>query len=250
MESLVSIIMPVYNSEKFIDEAIQSVLSQTYKNWELIIVDDCSKDNSLQIIQGYVKKDSRIHLYQTDKPSGSPTHPRNVAIEHAQGRYIAFLDSDDAWFPSKLSEQIPLFDNAKIAVVYSNYEKISEEGERTDRVVKAPDYATYSKLLRGNVIGNVTGIYDVSKVGKIFMQKMHHEDYILWLEILKNGFIAKNTNTVLALYRIRKSSVSSNKSKVLKWQWNIYTKVERINPIKASYLFLCYAFNAFKKSRI
>lgn len=250
MSELVSIIMPVYNSENFIDETIKSVLAQTYKNWELIVVDDCSTDKSHAIVEDYAKHDSRIHLYQTKKASGSPTHPRNIAIEHAKGRFVAFLDSDDVWLPNKLTEQLPLFENSKVGVVYSNYEKISEEGVRADRIVVAPSETNYSKLLKGNVIGNVTGIYDSQKTGKVFMQYKHHEDYILWLEVLKQGWIAKNTNSLLAFYRIRKSSVSSNKFKVLKWQWDIYTKVEHINPIKAGYLFTCYAFNALRKSWI
>ena len=130
MNETVSVIMPVYNAEKYIAFAIDSVLAQSYSNWELLIVDDCSTDLSVSLVSNYVKKDDRVHLFHTDKPSGSPCEPRNIGIRYARGRYIAFLDSDDMWLPNKLEEQLKMFEGGKIAIVYSNYEKISEEAVR------------------------------------------------------------------------------------------------------------------------
>lgn len=245
---MVSIITPCYNASAFIEYTIKSVLAQTYTNWEMLIVDDCSKDDSAEIIKKYSEKDNRIKYFKTESPSGTPTKPRNLAIKYASGRYVAFLDSDDIWLPTKLEEQIPLFQDEQTAIVYSNYEKISEDGCRNNRLIKAPDEVNYKDLLKSNVIGNLTGIYDTQKVGKIFCQNVHHEDYILWLSILKRGYKAKNTNKNAALYRVRENSVSANKLKVLSWQWNILRNVEKLPLHKTIYYFIFYAIKAFMKA--
>lgn len=247
MNETVSVIMPVYNAEKYVAFAIDSVLAQKYSDWELLVINDCSTDSSIAIINKYAEKDQRIRLFHTENASGSPTTPRNIGVKMAKGRYIAFLDSDDVWLPNKLEEQVPLFENPDIVIVFSNYEKMTETGLRSNRIICAPRVTDYKRLLKGNVIGNVTGVYDTRKVGKFFFQSVHHEDYVLWLSILKRGYIACNTNTVTALYRLRRQSVSSNKLKTLGWQWHIYIKVEHINPFKAVYLFICYACKAFQK---
>ena len=134
--------------------------------------------------------------------------------------------------------------------MYADYEKMSEEGERNSRVVKAPLKVNYKQLLRGNVIGCLTAVYDTTKVGKMYFMQHTHEDYILWLSILKKGFVAVNTGTVEALYRVRRHSVSSNKWKVLSWQWDIYRNVEKVGLLKAIYYFAHYAYKAYKKARI
>ena len=242
--------MPVYNAGAYLKQSIQSVISQTYQDWELLVVDDCSSDNSALLIQQFVELDKRVKYFKTDKPSGSPTLPRNIGIEKAQGRYIAFLDSDDIWLPHKLEEQLPLFKNDDTVIVYSNYEKITEEGGRNQRLVIAPAQTNYKRLLHGNVIGCLTAVYDTKKVGKVYFENINHEDYILWLEILKKGFVGRNTETVEALYRVRSQSVSSNKWKALSWQWNIYVNIEKVGYIKAVYYFLCYALKAYKKNKI
>lgn len=241
---LVSIITPCYNSNEFISETIKSVQAQTYTNWEMLIVDDCSTDNSEQYIKEFVQRDSRIQFFKTDHPSGSPTLPRNIGIMHAKGRFIAFLDSDDLWLPLKLEEQIKLFEDKTIALVFSNYEKITVEGIRSNRKIVAPSFTSYKKMLKENVIGCLTAIYDVSKVGKMYFSEIKHEDYVMWLSILKKGFIAKNTNSIVALYRIQNNSLSSNKLKVFSWTWNIYRNVEHLNLIQSCYFFMHYAVRA------
>ena len=194
-QTLISIIMPMHNSAAFVGEAIESVLAQSYREWELIIVDDESTDASVSIVEAYAQKDSRIRLFRNPKPIKMPSAPRNMGLSMAKGRYIAFLDSDDMWLPEKLTQQIPLMQNPQVAIVYSNYEKMTESGKKTGRVIKAPRQADYKKLLRGNVIGNLTGIYDKEKVGIVPFLNIHHEDYAMWLSILKRGFIAQLTNT-------------------------------------------------------
>ena len=249
MDVEVSIIMPVYNTEAFLAESIESVLIQTYRWWELLIVDDCSTDGSASVIKAFTEKDSRIKYLKTDVHSGSPALPRNIGIEHAQGRYMAFLDSDDVWLSDKLEKQVGLFEDSRTAVVYCDYERIAEDGRRAGRIVKAPVLIGYEQLLRGNVIGGLTGVYDTRKVGKVYQLSHPHEDYIMWLSILKRGFVARNTQTVEALHRIRRRSVSSNKLKALSWQWDIYRHVEKLGLVKSVCCFMHYAYKAFQKNR-
>jgi glycosyltransferase involved in cell wall biosynthesis len=244
---LVSIITPNYNCASFIGQTIESVLSQTYRNWEMLIIDDCSIDNSVETVEKYVKRDTRIKLFKTESNSGSPIKPRNIGIQNAQGRFIAFLDSDDLWHPDKLECQLPLFNNENVAVVFSNYEKITENGKRKDRVVTAPIKLTYKQLLKSNYIGCLTAMYDVSKTSKIYFSDFRHEDYVLWLTILKAGYIALNTNTLGALYRVHENSVTSKKMIVLKWQWAVYRNFLGLSFFLSMYYFCFYAVNAFVK---
>lgn len=247
--SIVSVIMPVHNDERYIKDAILSVISQTYQNWELLIVDDCSTDCTSTIISEFKNLDTRIKSYMTPSASGSPTLPRNIGIRNASGRYIAFLDSDDQWLPSKLQKQIELFTNEEDAViVFSNYKKIDELGEEHRQAIVAPSDTDYSRLLKGNIMGCLTIMYDADKVGKNFFPQCGHEDYALWLSILKRGGKAYNTNTVEALYRVKGNSVSSNKLLAMGWQWKIYRNIEKLGIVKSMFYFINYAFRAFSKS--
>ena len=247
---LVSVIMPMHNASRFIKDAIESVVAQTYSDWELLIVDDNSTDESAEIAREYASRNPKIRLLANDNPIGMPSAPRNVGVKAAQGRFIAFLDSDDLWFPQKLEQQLSLFKDNRTAIVYSNYEKIDEHGNRANRIVVAPEYVTYRKLLHGNVIGNLTGIYDTAKVGKALIKDIHHEDYAMWLYILKQGYNAQNTGTTLAAYRVCQDSVSSNKLKAVSWQWNIYRQVEHLSWLRSARYMLSYAYKAFVKSII
>ena len=209
MQNLVSIIMPNHNGEKYIAEAIESVISQTYKKWELLIIDDNSSDDSVRIIKSYIEVDKRIKLLNNKINTGYPAKPRNVGIQNATGRFIAFLDCDDIWLSSKLEKQLPLFKDKDCAVVYSFYQKINESSNICSSAIRSPRAVSYKNLLKGDCIGNLTGIYDTQKVGKVFQKEIHAEDYLMWLEILKKGFLAKNTNTVEAYYRITSNSTSA-----------------------------------------
>ena len=244
---LVSIIMPAHNSGRFIGIAIDSVLAQTYQNWELIVVNDKSTDNTCEIVKRYVQCDKRISLYNSDYHNGMPSAPRNTGIKLAKGRFIAFLDSDDIWSRTKLEEQLPLFNNEKVVIVYSNYEKIDENGKSNHRVVRVPRSLNYAVLLRGNAIGNLTGIYDTKKVGKVKIQDIHHEDYVMWLEILSKGGIGLNTNTTTAFYRLSKSGISRNKIRILSWQWRVYRDIVHLTVGQSIKYYLFYAYYGFKK---
>ncbi|NLY04319.1 MAG: glycosyltransferase family 2 protein [Campylobacter sp.] len=246
MTNLVSIIMPSYDSEKFIAKSINSALSQTYSNLELIIVDDCSFDNSNDIIEQYAKQDSRVKLIKLDQNSG-PAVARNKAIESANGDYIAFLDSDDLWDKDKIEKQLKFMQDNDLAFTYSSYRLIDEDDKELGNFTTTPE-VTYENLLKTNSIGCLTAIYDVKKLGKVYMPLiLKRQDYGLWLKILKQINSSKGILDSLATYRIRKNSVSSNKLKAAKYQWKIYTEVEKLGIIKSSYYFIHYAINGIFK---
>ena len=241
--------MPAYNAGRFISDAIQSVLEQTYADWELLVCDDCSTDDTATIVKSAAKQDSRIHYLSTNHPSGSPSEPRNRCIEAAQGRYIAFLDSDDMWCPTRLEHQLPLLQEDDVALAFSDYIKMDENGNLHHSVITAPKIVDYRRLLQSNYLGCLTVLLDTKKVGKHYFKRTGHEDYILWLQLLKQGYKAINTQTIEAYYRVSKLSVSSNKFKALSWQWNILRNEEHINLLPSMYYFVYYACNAFIKSR-
>lgn len=242
-----SIIMPCHNGARHLDESINSVISQSYLNWELLVIDDNSTDNSVSIIKNYCQKDSRIKFLQNDNPQGKPFAPRNFGIKNASGRYIAFLDCDDKWLPTKLDNQIKLFEDSKCAVAFSYYKKMSEESVVRDGIIKSPAKVCYKQLLDGNCIGNLTAVYDTQKVGKVFQKDIHHEDYVMWLEILSKGFYAINTNSVEAIYRESSSSTSGNKISAFIWTWNIYRKVLKLSLVSSIYHFSIYSIKAVMK---
>lgn len=245
MNSKVSIITPSYNSSKYIYQTVESVLAQTYKNWELIIVDDHSTDDSNKIIEEYCKKDNRIRLIKLKKNVG-PALARNRGIEEAKGNYIAFLDSDDLWLPEKLEKQISFMLQNNISLTYSSYYTIDKNGGCIG-LRKVKSSISYNDMLKSNHIGNLTGIFNCEKIGKYYMDNVGHEDYTLWLKIMKKIKYTKGIVEPLAKYRITNSSVSANKLKALKWQWNIYRNIIGLNLLKSSYYFAWYVFYAFKK---
>ena len=242
----VTIIMPSYDSEKFIIESVESVLAQTYSNWELIIVDDCSPDDSNKIITKYVDSDCRIKLIKLQKNSG-PAIARNMAIETANGRYIAFLDSDDVWLPNKLETQINFMHDNDLAFTYSSYGLVGEDNEHLG-VFITKDKISYFDMLKTCSVGCLTAIYDTEKIGKQYMPLiLKRQDYGLWLKILKLIGETKGILEPLATYRIRKNSVSSNKVKAAKYQWKIYREIEKLSFLKSLYYFAFYAYNGIIK---
>ncbi|MFY4775146.1 glycosyltransferase family 2 protein [Metabacillus sp. RGM 3146] len=245
---LVSIITPSYNSTKYIGDTIASVQAQTYDHWEMIIVDDCSKDNSREYIKGFAEADPRIRLIELEVNSGAAV-ARNTAINNAKGKYAAFLDSDDLWFPEKLEKQIAFMEEKGYALTYSAYQLMQENGEKLDRFINVPDEVTYKDLLKGNIIGCLTAIVNIEKTGHIEMPNIRtRQDYALWLSILKRGFTAYGMNEVLACYRLVPGSISSNKVKMAKQNWKVYREVEKLNLFYSAYCFCGYAWNAVKKT--
>lgn len=245
MNETVSIIMPAYNAERTIGESIDSVLAQTYDNFKLYIVDDASLDRTGNIIRSY--KDNRI-VYIKNAENLGVAKSRNCAILNCTGQYIAFLDSDDIWVADKLEKQIFFLKNGW-DVVCSNYSTFKIDPVDVISLRQSPEKITYKHMLKSNFIGNLTGVYNAAKLGKILQVNSGHEDYIMWLEIMKISSRAYCIQDCLAHYRVNAKSLSSNKFKTLTWQWNIYRGNLRFNFVKSIYYFVFYIYYGVLKRR-
>jgi teichuronic acid biosynthesis glycosyltransferase TuaG len=243
--SLVSIIMPAYNAELYIASAIDSILRQSYQNWELLVVNDASLDQTGKLVEKIKETDSRIRLFTNTSNMGI-AESRNIALKNAQGRFIAFLDSDDLWLPHKLSTQLAFMTGHDAAITYSGYSRVNESGKRLG-TVEPPQTITYKDLLKTNHIGNLTGVYDCEKLGKEYFKKFKHEDYIAWLNLVKRAGRAHGIRQELAQYRVYSGSASSNKLKTISWQWRIYRDSEKLSAIKSCILMSSYVWNAVLK---
>lgn len=245
---MISIITPCYNSEKYIREMIESVISQTFTNWELLITDDCSTDNTVSIIYEYIKKDKRIKLFSTSKNSGHPSEPRNISLSNANGDYVAFLDSDDIWLPNKLEEQYNFIKEKNANLICSYCHIIKENGEFTNRILKTKNNSSYFDMLRRYELISPT-IFCTKSVAKMLnFPNCEKEDYIAWLEITKKGINILSTQTINALYRENKNSRSGNKIKMIKIQWRIYRNIENINFIRSITLLVIYIYKTLRKN--
>ncbi len=245
---MVSIITPSHNAELFIAQTIKSVLAQTYQEWEMIIVDDLSSDNTLQVIEIYTNIDPRIKLIKSEQQSG-PADTRNKAIQAAQGRYIAFLDADDLWMAQKLEKQIAFMVQYDLAFTYSSYKVVNEKSEALTTFVTLPEIS-YKSMLKTCSVGCLTAIYDTEKLGKMYMPNLpKRQDYALWLTIMKKIGTTQGIVEPLAYYRTGKTSVSSNKINAAAWQWKVYRNVEQLGLIKSIYYFMNYAYFGIKKYR-
>lgn len=242
MSELVSIITPTYNAEKFIKETLQSVQNQTYQNWEMILVDDASTDETIKIISDFAEKDSRIKLFKLEKNSGNG-FARNIALEKAVGKYIAYLDADDLWFPNKLEKQIAFLKENNSYFTFSFYDCIDEEGNSLKRRVEAPVNLTYDELFFCNYVGNLTAIYDADYFGKILIEATQkRQDWRLWLTILKQIQVTKPVPEPLAFYRIRKDSISSSKFKLIKHNFGVYREFHGFNFVFSILLMMRFLF--------
>ncbi|WOD45056.1 glycosyltransferase family 2 protein [Hwangdonia lutea] len=241
MKSLVSIITPMYNSEVFISETINSVLCQTYKNWELILIDDCSNDKTLEVVENFIVKNPSIQLIKNSSNKGA-AFSRNKGIQTAKGDYIAFLDADDLWKPNKLEIQLAFMESENCHVCFSSYDLINEKSESLNKQVKALKEIDYSKLLKSNYIGNLTGIYNAKIIGKIKTPNLRkRQDWLLWLAAInKYGKPAKGIQKSLACYRIRKDSMSSNKLNLIKYNYQVYKKGLGFSTLKSLYYMLIF----------
>jgi teichuronic acid biosynthesis glycosyltransferase TuaG len=246
--SVVSIITPTYNSERFISRTILSVINQTYSNWEMIIVDDYSSDNSVDIVNDYIAKDTRIKLIKLPINSGAGV-ARNAGIKASSGRFIAFLDSDDFWFAHKLDIQISFMINNSRSFTFSSYEKINEDGIVVTSV-SVPDRVSYHDLLKLPSVGCLTAIYDAETLGKVYMPLVRkRQDLGLWLKLLKKVPYGYGISDVLAQYQLRSDSISANKILAAKHTWYLYRNVECLQFLKASYYFAHYAVNSLLRTK-
>ena len=236
-EALVSIVMPAYNCEKYVVEAINSILAQTYRNWELLVLDDGSKDDTLRIIEEFSQKDSRIKALPNGKNIGVSA-TRNRGIELASGEWIAFLDSDDMWKPEKLEKQFEIVEKEAAEFLFTGSSYINEEGEAYKEIFEVPEKITYKKLRNQNVISCSSVLVKKKYFEHIKMEKDEmHEDYAVWLRILKTGVTAFGVNEPLLIYRISRNSKSGNKMKTVKMTYKVFRFVG-INPFGSAYFML------------
>lgn len=241
---LVSVIMPTYNCGKYISQSIDSVIAQTITDWEIQIVDDCSTDNTKEIIKPYLDNYPNIHYYVLPT-NGGPAVARTEAIKKANGKYVAFLDSDDLWKPNKLEKQIAFMEQNGIDFSATGYSLMDENGNDLYTALIPPNKTDYKKMIRlSNPIGNLTVIYNQEKLGKFEVPLIKkRNDFALWLQILKKTEYCYGFDDVLSVYRIgRSGSVSNNKLKQAKYHWQLYHDIEKHGFIRSLYEVGCWAF--------
>lgn len=235
---LVSIITPAYKCKDTFADTFNSIISQTFSNWEWLIVEDNSNDGTFDFIKNLIKNDKRIKLYQTQKNSGAAT-ARNVAIQNAIGKYIAFIDADDLWLPNKLEKQLAFMQENSCLFSCTDYDLLYENGKRSSYKLKKNRF-TYRNLLTANAIGCLTVMYDSEKIGKVFMPLdcEKREDHGAWLDITKKNIVAYKLPECLSIYRVSNSSVSASKIKMFKYQFQLYRKHEKFGILK-SFWYTC-----------
>lgn len=237
MQELVSVIIPNYNSEKFIVETIESVLSQTYQNWELLVVDDCSTDSSVALIEGYTQRDNRIRLLRNENNKGA-AYARNVGLQQAQGKWIAFLDSDDLWMPEKLERQVAFMKEKGYAFTYTDYTRIDEGSQSRDELIVGPNVISKRKMFRYNYLGCLTVMYDREYMGLLQVDERianGRNDYALWLKASRKATCYRLAQP-LSQYRVRENSLSHGSfKKLLKYQYQLFRISEGMNPFQTVY---------------
>lgn len=235
MDKLVSIITPTYNCGRFIARTIDSVLAQTYINWEMVIVDDCSQDDTKEVVKGYMEKDSRIRYECLESNSGAAV-ARTRAMELAEGQYMAFLDSDDIWKPEKLEKQLRFMEDNNINFSCTEYEQIDEDDNKLGKVIKVVKKTDYNRLLLDCPVGNSTVMYNVEKMGKFEVPNIRkRNDDALWLQMLKKEKYIIGMPEVLMEYRIRQNSISSNKINLIKYHWKLYREIEHLSVFRSAF---------------
>lgn len=247
-QELVSIIVPVYNAGKYIEETIAMVQAQTYSDWELLLIDDCSKDDSPERIVRCMEQSTdskKIRLIKKPVNEGA-AKARNTGIGEAKGRYIAFLDADDVWMPEKLSKELQFMKEKQAAFVFTAYEFGNEKAEPAGKIVHVPETLTYRQALSRTVIFTTTVLFDTVKIPKelLYMPVVKSEDTATWWKILRNGYTAYGLNKVLAIYRRPPNSLSSNKLEAIRRIWNLYRREEKLNVFYSLYNLFFWALRA------
>ncbi|WP_324720219.1 glycosyltransferase family 2 protein [Salinimicrobium sp. HB62] len=239
-DSVVSVIMPAFNAAAFIAESIRSVQQQTHSSWELLVIDDASTDETSQIVKRFTEVDNRIklHVLPTNQGAG---FARNIGIKAATGDHISFLDADDLWKPHKLETQLTVMEEEGEQVCFSSYELVDESGRGLNKEIKALENLTFDKLKKANYIGNLTGIYDAAKLGKIYCPLIRkRQDWGLWLLAVKKAGGARGIREPLAIYRERKGSISGNKFEMLQYNYRVYRKVLKYSTLKSLFWMILF----------
>ena len=245
---LVSIITPAFRAASVIGETIKSVIAQTYPNWEMLIAEDCSPDDTHEVIRQWALTEPRVKLIAMER-NGGPALARNAALELAEGRWIAFLDSDDLWLPDKLERTIAHAQKHKAALVFTGFRRISSDGNATGRYVGVPVTLSYRQLLSNTAIATSTVVLDRHVVGDVRMKKTYYDDFDCWLQILKRGQLAFGLDEDLMRYRVMDQSVSRNKRRSALHVWRAYRDLEGLNLPLSLWYFSRYAVRGLLKYR-
>lgn len=242
---MVSIVVPVYNAERFLPETIGLVQKQTYRDWELILVDDCSSDNGAAIVRQYAKDDTRIRLIQQEVNAGA-ARSRNLGISQANGRYLCFLDADDIWTSQKLEKELAYMKEKKAAFVFTGYEFADAKGEGLGKIVHVPEAISYEQALKNTTIFTSTVMIDRDKIADtdIYMPQIASEDTATWWHILKKYQIGYGLDENLVRYRRTEGTLSSNKLVAIQRIWGLYRRQEKLSWCKSIYCMFFWAFRA------
>lgn len=244
---LVTVVIPCYNGAKYLSKTMDSVIAQIFDDWEMIVVDDCSKDNSAAIVKEYLEKEPRIKYLCTSHNTGSPAIPRNMGMEAAQGKYIALLDADDIWYPTKLQNQVDQLESNGYQIMYSNGDMIDENGKHL-RPINKRKKSDYWSILMENELSCSATIFRKDMVGDMRFKNMVKEDFVFWIELMRTSkTTAFNTGTREYAYRIITDSRSRNKQNIIKQQWYVLRSVEKLNFFIASYCFFRWVIRNVKK---
>ena len=240
MNELISIVMPVYNASAWLEETVESVQEQTYENWELIAVDDCSPDESFRMLERMAQKDARIRPIRREE-NGGAARTRNTGMDAARGQYLAFLDSDDLWDAKKLEKELAFLKERQAAFAFTAYEFGDENGIGNGKIVRVPRTLSYRAALSRTVIFTTTVMFDLERIDRnlILMPDVKSEDTATWWQILRAGYTAHGLNENLAVYRRPKNSLSSNKLEAIRRIWNLYRNREKLS-VAASAYYLCF----------
>ena len=247
---MVSIVIPVHNAENFIGDTIRSIMAQSYTDWELILVNDHSTDESENIILGLIEEcrdrgmENDLTLVAAEMKGAA--NARNTGVRHAKGRFIAFLDADDMWEPEKLEEQMAFIEEKEAAFSFTGYEFADEDGIGIDRIVRVPPELNYAQALKNTTIFTSTVIFDMEKIDKslIMMPDVPSEDTATWWQVLRSGYTAYGLNRPLTLYRRSGNTLSSDKFLMIRRTWNLYRNVEKLSLPHSIWCFMFYAFHA------
>lgn len=243
---LVSIITPARNAARTIVETIDSVTAQSWQAWEMLVIDDASSDETRAIVAHQANQEPRIHLLPLARQGGA-AQARNAGLAAARGRFVAFLDADDLWMPGKLTRQLDFMQSGGYALSCTAFRRIPSEGGQPGRLIQVPDRLTYEGLLKNTAIASVTAMVDRDQTGAISFPEVNHEDYALWLSLLKRGLAAGGLNEDLARYRFARDSLSGNKLRSALWVWQVYREVEQLGLLKSSWCLANYGLNALRK---
>jgi glycosyltransferase involved in cell wall biosynthesis len=249
-DKLVSIITPLYNGERFLAQTIESVLAQTYMEWEMLIINDGSTDKGEEVARAYAAKDKRIQVFS--QPNAGSAAARNNGIRRARGRYIALLDADDLWEPDFLEQQLALLHDKQCQLVYGAHKRIDEDNHELLRPFVPPVKVTYKDILRTCSITCLTGLYDTVPYGKFYLRedfKSLRDDYVYWLEILRHSQVAYGNPHVVGSYRMRRDRITSSKRKMIIPQYKVYRQAEHLNVAQSAYYLCCWAWNGYRKYR-